>query len=396
MSVEPSIFLAAAVRTPIGKFNGGLASQTAVELGTLVCSETIKRGGLASDQVDQVIFGHARQAGCGPNSARQVAIRSGVPVEKTAMTINQACLSGMQAILAATRAIRLDEAEVIVAGGMESMSQVPYLLDARWGMRMGHKELTDGMIRDGFFDPLSEQLMGQTAETLATRSNISREEQDTYAARSQQRAEIAHQHGRFDRELLPVEIKTRKGSVTVDRDEHPREGVTAEALARLRPVFQEDGTVTAANSSGITDGASAMLVASEAAVKRLGLTPMARIRGYQVEGVDPAVMGLGPVPAVRQLLRRTEVALDTIDLVEMNEAFAAQVLAVDRELGFDPERLNVNGGAIALGHPIGCSGNRIVVTLLHELARREARLGLATLCVSGGLGGALLLERVSP
>ncbi|MDH3627635.1 MAG: acetyl-CoA C-acetyltransferase [Acidobacteriota bacterium] len=393
--MERSVLLAAAVRTPIGKFNGGLASQTAVDLGTAVCKETIRRSGLAPDQVDQVIFGHARQAGCGPNPARQVAIRSEIPVEKTAMTINQACLSGMQSILAAIRAIRLDEAEVVVAGGMEAMSRVPYMLDARWGFRMGHQELTDGMYRDGFHDPICDKLMGQTAETLATRGEISREEQDAYAARSQQRAEIAVEHGRFDAEMMKVDISTRKGVVTVERDEHPRAGVTADGISRMRPVFQADGTVTAANSSGITDGASAMVVASEEAVERLNLEPLARVCGYQVEGVDPEVMGIGPVPAVRRLLKRTEVALDEIDLVELNEAFAAQVLAVDRELGFDPEKLNVNGGAIALGHPIGCSGNRVVVTLLHELARREARLGLATLCVSGGLGGALLLERVA-
>jgi acetyl-CoA C-acetyltransferase len=364
-------------------------------LGTSAAQASFLRAGIAKGAVDQTIFGHARQAACGPNSARQVSVRAGIPVEKPAYGINQACLSGMQAILAAARAIRLGEAEVVLAGGMESMSRVPFALDTRWGSRMGNIEAVDLMSRDGFLDPLSGKLMGQTAETLARQYDISREEQDAYAVATQNRCEAARKAGRFRDEIVAVEASTGKKPATMDADEHPRDGVTDASLAALAPVFSHGGTVTAGNSSGITDGAAAMLVMSADAAKRLGVPPAARIVGWRVDGVPPEIMGIGPVPAVRNLLAATGVALDTIDLVELNEAFAAQVLAVDRELKFDRERLNVNGGAIALGHPIGCSGARIVVTLVHELVRRKARYGLATLCVSGGMGGALLLERVS-
>ncbi len=391
--VAEAILLAAPVRTPIGKFGGALASLSAVDLGVRAARAALERAGLRPEAVDQTVFGHARQAGSGPNPARQVAVRAGVPVERPAFTINQACLSGMQAILEAVRLIRTGEAEVVLAGGMESMSRVPYLVEARWGFRMGHQALVDAMYRDGFLDPLCGQLMGETAEALAERYGISREEQDAYAARTQQRCEAARKSGRFRDEIVPVELPSRDGTRRVSEDEHPRDGVTAESLARLKPVFRPNGTVTAGNSSGITDGAAATLVLSASAARRLGVEGWARVVGYSVAGVDPALMGLGPVPAVRKLERATGIALERVDLVELNEAFAAQVLAVDRELHLDPERLNVNGGAIALGHPIGCSGARIVVTLLHEMARRGARLGLATLCVSGGMGGALLLER---
>jgi acetyl-CoA C-acetyltransferase len=387
------IYLAGAVRTPIGRFGGGLAGLTAVELGTRACVAALERAGVEREHVDQAIFGHARQAGCGPNPARQVAVAAGVPVERPSFTINQACLSGMQAILDAARVIRLGEAEVVLAGGMESMSQVPHLVEARWGFRMGDRPVVDAMYRDGFLDPLSGKIMGETAETLARQYEISRDEQDAWAALSQQRCQQARGAGRFKDEIVAVEAPDRKGSRIVDNDEHPRDDVRAESLAKLRPVFDKEGTVTAGNSSGITDGAAAMVVLSGDAARKLGVEPMARVVGHRVEGVDPAIMGIGPVPAVRNLAKDTGVSPDEIDLVELNEAFAAQVLAVDRELGFDHERLNVNGGAIALGHPIGCSGARIVVTLLHEMARRACRRGLATLCVSGGMGGALLLER---
>ncbi len=387
------IYLAGAVRTPIGRFGGGLAGLTAVELGTRACVAALERAGVEREQVDQAILGHARQAGCGPNPARQVAVAAGVPVERPSFTINQACLSGMQAILDAARVIRLGEAEVVLAGGMESMSQVPHLVEARWGFRMGDRPVVDAMYRDGFLDPLSGKIMGETAETLARQYEISRDEQDAWAALSQQRCQQARGAGRFKDEIVAVEAPDRKGSRIVDNDEHPRDDVRAESLAKLRPVFDKEGTVTAGNSSGITDGAAAMVVLSGDAARKLGVEPMARVVGHRVEGVDPAIMGIGPVPAVRNLAKDTGVSPDEIDLVELNEAFAAQVLAVDRELGFDHERLNVNGGAIALGHPIGCSGARIVVTLLHEMARRACRRGLATLCVSGGMGGALLLER---
>jgi acetyl-CoA C-acetyltransferase len=385
--MKEGLFLAGAVRTPIGRYGGALTPVPAVELGIAAAAAALSRAGIAPDAVDEVVFGHARQAGCGPNPGRQVAVRAGIPVERPAKTINQACLSGLQAILDGARAIRCGEAEVVLAGGMESMSRVPYLLpvpDARWGMRMGHREVADGMYRDGFLDPICGKVMGETAETLATNYGISREEQDDYAAQTQQRCEIARREGRFADEVAPLD--------RLDHDEHPRDGVTAAALAKLPPVFSREGTVTAGNSSGITDGAAAAVVLSEAAVARLGVKPLARIVDWTVVGVEPAIMGIGPVPAVRRLTERTGVALDAIDLVELNEAFAAQVLAVDRELRFDRAKLNVNGGSIALGHPIGCSGMRIVVTLLHEMRRRGARRGLATLCVSGGLGGALLLE----
>lgn len=392
--MSQDVVLAAPVRTPIGRFGGGLVSVSAVELGIVAAKASMARAGISPDAVDQTILGHARQAGCGPNSARQVSVRAGIPVEKPAYGINQACLSGMQAILSAARAIRLGEADVVLAGGMESMSRVPYALDTRWGSRMGNIQAVDLMSRDGFFDPLSGKIMGETAETLAQQYDISREEQDAFAAATQNRCEAARVAGRFRDEIVPVEVKDGKKTATIDRDEHPRDGVTAASLAGLAPVFAAGGSVTAGNSSGITDGAAAMLVMTADAAKRLGVVPVARILGWRVDGVPPEIMGIGPVPAVRKLLAATGLALDAIDLVELNEAFAAQALAVDRELNFDRERLNVNGGAIALGHPIGCSGARIVVTLLHELARRKARHGLATLCVSGGMGGALLLERI--
>jgi len=391
--MSQDVVLAAPMRTAIGRFGGGLASVPAVELGIAAAKASMEAAGVAPTAVDLVVFGHARQAGCGPNSARQVSVRAGVPVETPAYGINQACLSGMQAILAAARAVRLGEAEVVLAGGMESMSRVPFALDGRWGSRMGNIELVDLMSRDGFLDPLSGKIMGETAETLARQYGISREEQDDYAAATQNRCEAARKAGRFQAEITPVEVATGRTTVKVERDEHPRDHVTASSLSALTPVFETGGTVTAGNSSGITDGAAAMLVMSADAAKRLRVAPYARIVGWRVDGVAPEIMGIGPVPAVRKLLAATGIDLDAIDLVELNEAFAAQVLAVDRELRFDRTRLNVNGGAIALGHPIGCSGARIVVTLLHELARRRGRYGLATLCVSGGMGGGLLVER---
>jgi len=392
--MDREIVLAAPVRTPIGRYGGALARLTAVDLGVVAARAAMERSHLPPDAVGQVIIGHARAAGCGPNPARQVAFRAGIPAETPAYTINQACLSGLQAILAAARAIALGETEIVLAGGIESMSRVPYLLpDARWGLRMGHKEIVDAMARDGFLDPLSGMIMGETAEVLAQRYGISRGEQDAYAALSQSRCEAARRHGRFRDEIVPVEIKDGKKTTVVDGDEHPRDGVTEASLAKLPPVFDAGGTVTAGNSSGITDGAAAVLVLSKEAAARQGIAPMARIVGWRVVGVPPEVMGIGPVPAVRGVTAATGVPLSEIDLVELNEAFAAQVLAVERDLALNRERLNVNGGAIALGHPIGCSGTRVVVTLLHELARRGLSRGLATLCVSGGMGGALLVER---
>jgi acetyl-CoA C-acetyltransferase len=390
------ILLAAPVRTPIGKFGGALASMTAAELGGVAARECLRRAGVDPQEVGYTVFGNARQAGVGPNPARQVGRQAGLPDESPAITINMACASGLQAIVTAAHVLRDGEAEVVLAGGTESMSRVPYMLErARWGYRLGHGELTDGMYRDGFLCPLSGRIMGETAETLAERYGIARAEQDEYAAESQRRCEAARRAGRFQDELAAVEVPAGKGkSTTCSADEHPRDGVTAGALAALAPVFKKDGTVHAGNSSGITDGAAAVLVLTPPAAERQGIEPWARVAGFATAGVDPAIMGIGPVPAVRKLEQRTGVRLAEIDLVELNEAFAAQVLACDRDLRFDRARLNVNGGAIALGHPIGATGARIVVTLLHEMRRRGARRGLATLCVSGGMGVAMLLERV--
>jgi acetyl-CoA C-acetyltransferase len=327
--------------------------------------------------------------------ARQITYRAGVPDSVPAFTVNQACGSGLRAIILAAEAIWLGRARAVLAGGTESMSRVPYLAEgARWGMRLGNTELVDGMYRDGFNDPLSGLVMGETAENLARRYEISREEQDAYALRSQQRAEAAIHSGRFDDEILPLELKGRKGETSsFARDEHYRAGTTLETLGKLQPVFSKDGTVTAGNSSGITDGAAAVVLMSEEVLKASGSEPDARLVDYEISGVAPEIMGIGPVPAVRNLLARRNLSLDDIELVELNEAFAAQVIACDRELGFDPERLNVNGGAIALGHPIGCTGARITTTLVHEMKKRNARRGLATLCISGGMGIALLVER---
>jgi acetyl-CoA C-acetyltransferase len=391
-----NVYLAASVRTPIGRFGGTLASWTAADLGVAAAKESLARAQMRPDQIQQSIWGCARQAGGGPNVARQITYRAGVPEKVPAFTVNQACGSGLQAIILAAQQVVLDRADVVLAGGTESMSRVPYFAEgARWGTRMGNAELVDGMYRDGFNDPLSGLVMGETAENLARQYGISRDEQDEYALHSQQRAQAAIESGRFDAEIVALEITGRKGeTITFTRDEHCRAGTTKRDLAKLYPVFSKDGTVTAGNSSGITDGASAMIVMSEEGLKETGAEAQARIVDYEVTGVAPEIMGIGPVPAVRSLLARQKVELGDIDLIELNEAFAAQVIACDRDLGFDSERLNVNGGAIALGHPIGCTGVRITTTLLHEMSKRGARLGLATLCVSGGMGIALLVERV--
>ena len=389
------IVLAGARRTPIGRFGGELATLTAPELGAAAARSALEAAGVPPEAVDQVIFGNARQAGVGPNPARQVGRRAGLADRVPARTVNQACASGLRAILDAAADIRLGDARAVLAGGTESMSNTPFLLpSARWGQRFGDGPLDDGMFRDGFHCPLADQLMGETAETLADEySAVPRRRVIAYAATSQNRAEAARAAGRFDGEIAPVSIATRKGEVEVARDEHPRDGVTAESLAKLKPVFRQHGVVHAGNSSGITDGGAAVVVLSSARASELGVEPMARLAGYATAGVDPRVMGIGPVPAVRDLLARTGPTLDDVALVELNEAFAPQVLACARDLDLDPERLNVNGGAIALGHPIGATGARIVVTLLHEMERRDARYGIATLCVSGGMGVAVLFER---
>jgi len=391
-----NVYLTGSVRTPIGRFGGSLASWTAADLGVAVAKESLRRARISADQIQDSIWGCARQAGGGPNVARQITYRAGVPETVPAFTVNQACGSGLRAIILAAEQIILGRSQIVLAGGTESMSRVPYFAEgARWGMRMGNMDLVDGMYRDGFNDPLSGLVMGETAENLARQYNISRSAQDEYALRSQQRASAAVASGRFDSEVLSLELKGRKGeTVTFARDEHYRADTTRDSLAKLPPVFAKDGTVTAGNSSGITDGAAAVVLMSEAALEASGAEPEARIVDYEISGVAPEVMGIGPVPAIRSLLERQQLKLDDLDLIELNEAFAAQVIACDRDLHFDPEKLNVNGGAIAIGHPIGCTGVRITTTLLHELKRRRARRGLATLCVSGGMGLALLFERV--
>lgn len=390
------VYLAGAVRTPIGRFGGTLASWSAADLGVAVAKETLRRTGVSPGEINDSIWGCARQAGGGPNVARQITYRAGIPESVPAFTVNQACGSGLKAIILAAQEILLGRADVVLAGGTESMSRVPFFAEgARWGMRMGNSQLVDGMYRDGFNDPLSGLVMGQTAENLARRHEISRDEQDEYAVRSQQRAAAASQSGRFTDEVIPLEVEGRKGETTLfAHDEHARATTKLEDLAKLPPVFSSDGTVTAGNSSGITDGASALVVMSEPALKASKTEPQARIVDYEITGVAPEIMGIGPVPAIRALLSRQKLNLADVDLIELNEAFAAQVIACDRELEFDSERLNVNGGAIALGHPIGCTGVRITTTLVHEMQKRKSRLGLATLCVSGGMGLALLVERV--
>jgi acetyl-CoA C-acetyltransferase len=389
-------YLAGAVRTPIGKFGGTLQSWTAADMGEAVAQEALRRANVSPQEVNDSIWGCARQAGGGPNVARQITFRAGIPETVPAFTVNQACGSGLKAIILAAQEIMLGRADAVLAGGAESMSRVPYFADgARWGMRMGNMQLVDGMYRDGFNDPLSGLMMGQTAEKLARQYEISRAEQDDFALHSQQKADAAIKSGRFKDEVLALEIAGRKNETTsFAQDEHCRAGTTLADLAKLPPVFYKDGSVTAGNSSGITDGAAALVVLSEDGLKRAGIKAQARIVDYEISGVAPDVMGIGPVPAVRALLARQNLTLDQIDLIELNEAFAAQVIACDRELKFDAEKLNVNGGAIALGHPIGCTGVRITTTLVHEMQKRDAKLGLATLCVSGGMGLALLLERV--
>ncbi len=388
------IFIISAVRTPIGKFGGSLMSLTAADMGVIAAQAALERAGVRAEQVEETIFGNARQAGGGPNPARQISIRSGVPETVPAYTVNMACASSMKSMVLGAQDIALGHLDCVLAGGTESMSRLPYYLDgARWGYRLGNQELVDGMYRDGFFCPMAKMVMGETAEILAGQYKISREEQDQYALCSQQRAERAQANGRFQSEIVPVTLDGKKGQQVFDRDEHIYLGATLEKMAKLPPVFSKTGSITAGNSSGITDAAAAVVVASERFVRENNLQPLARIIAATSVGVNPRTMGIGPVPAMRKLEEKTGLRVADYDLIELNEAFAAQVLACDRELHFDRDKLNVNGGAIALGHPIGCTGARIVVTLVHELLKRKAKKGVATLCVSGGLGMAMALER---
>jgi acetyl-CoA C-acetyltransferase len=388
------VYILSAVRTPIGKFGGSLASLTAADMGVVAAKAALERAGVETGQVEETIFGNARQAGGGPNVARQISVRSGVPQQVPAFTVNKACASGMKAIALAYQAILLGESSCILAGGTESMSRLPYYLEARWGFRLGNQELVDGMYRDGFFCPLAKMVMGETAELLAEQYKITREEQDEYALLSQTRAARAIAARRFDAEIVSVTIEGKKGTTVFSRDEHPFPDASIEKLGKLSPVFSKTGTITAGNSSGITDGAAAVVVASEHFVKQNNLKPLARISAIASAGVDPRTMGIGPVPALQKLQEKHNLRVHEFGLIELNEAFAAQVLACDRALNFNRERLNVNGGAIAIGHPIGCTGTRITVTLLHEMLKRNTKRGVATLCVSGGMGMALALENV--
>jgi acetyl-CoA C-acetyltransferase len=407
-------YIVSAVRTPIGNFGGSLKDLTAIDLGVIAVRAALKRAfgeapaerapGTAQPEwragwrVDEVIFGQARGAGTGPNPARQIAWRAGLPDDVPACTVNMACASGLRTALVGWQQILLGEAEIVVAGGTESMSRVPYLVEGRWGVpdsgaRLGHRPLVDAMYRDGFLCPISEMIMGETAERLAAQYGIKRDEQDSYALESHRRAARAAAECRFQAELVPVEHASSRGAeVLLACDEHVRADASLATMAKLPPVFKKDGTITAGNSSGITDAAAAVVLVSEQKLSELGLEPLARIVDATMAAVDPRVMGIGPVPAVRELERRTGHKAADYDAVELNEAFAAQVLACDRELGFDRAKLNPNGGAIALGHPIGCTGARILTTLVHELRRRKGHRGLATLCVSGGMGVAAEVE----
>jgi acetyl-CoA C-acetyltransferase len=389
------VYILSAVRTPIGKFGGSLASLTAADMGAVAAKAAMERAGIQPDQVEETIFGNARQAGGGPNPARQISIRSGVPQEVSAFTVNKACASGLKSIALAYQSLLLGDANCIVAGGTESMSRLPYYLEARWGYRLGNQELVDGMYRDGFFCPMAKMVMGETAEVLAEHYKISRDEQDEFALTSQSRAARAIAAGRFGDEIVPVTLEDKKGTTIFGRDEHPFPDASLEKLGKLATVFSKTGTVTAGNSSGITDGAAAVVIAGEPFVKRNNLKPLVRISAVTSAGVDPRTMGIGPVPALRKLEQKHNLKLQDFGLIELNEAFAAQVLACDRELNFNRDRLNVNGGAIALGHPIGCTGARITVTLLHEMLKRNTKRGVATLCISGGMGMALALENAA-
>ena len=388
------VFIVSAVRTPIGKFGGKLAHLTSPDLGVVAAKAALERAGVQPEQIEETIFGSARQAGNGSNPARQISIRTGVPKEVSAYTVNKACASGMQAIALGYQEIATGNMDCVLVGGTESMSRVPYYLEGgRWGYRLGHQDLVDGMYRDGFSCPLCKLVMGETAEVLAEQYKINRDEQDQFALRSQQKAENAIKSGRFKDEIAPITLESKKSTEIMTQDEHPFLGATLEKMSKLAPVFSKSGGVTAGNSSGITDGAAALVLASDEFIKKNKLKPMARVSAVTSAGVDPRTMGVGPVPALKKMEKKYGLKLRDFDLIELNEAFAAQVIACDRELHMDPEKLNVNGGAISLGHPIGCTGARITVTLLHEMLKRASRRGVATLCVSGGMGMALALEQ---
>ena len=387
------IVIASAARTPIGSFNGALASLSAHALGEFAIVAAMKRANVAPADVDEVVLGQILAAGEGQNPARQAAVGAGIPVEKTAYGINQLCGSGLRSVALGFQAIKLGDAHVVVAGGQESMSQAPHCSHLRNGTKMGQVELVDTMIKDGLWDAFNGYHMGNTAENVANRYQITRDDQDAFAVASQQKAEAAQKAGRFKDEIAPVTIKGRKGDTVVSDDEYPKHGTTLDQLTKLRPAFSKEGTVTAGNASGINDGAAAVVLMTADEAKRRGIKPLARIVSWATTGVDPAIMGTGPIPASRKALEKAGWKVQDLDLIEANEAFAAQAISVNRELGFDTAKVNVNGGAIALGHPIGASGGRVLVTLLYEMQRRDAKKGLATLCIGGGMGIAMCLQR---
>ena len=387
------VVIAAAVRTPIGAFNGGLSSVPAHYLGQVAIEEAMRRAAVESGEVDEVIMGQILAAGAGQNPARQAAVNAGIPVERTAYGVNQLCGSGLRTVALGHQAIRVGDSDVVVAGGHESMSQAPHCVHLRNGTKLGSTEFVDTMLRDGLFDAFNGYHMGNTAENVAERWQITRDQQDAFAAASQQKTERAQQAGTFAEEIVPVTIRTRRGETIVDTDEHPKHGTTVETLAKLRPAFAKDGTVTAGNASGINDGGAALVLMTRENAEKRGVEPLARIVSWATVGVDPSIMGTGPIPASRRALERAGWSPDDLDLVEANEAFAAQACAVNKDLGWDTDKVNVNGGAIALGHPVGASGARVLTTLLHEMRRRDAKKGLATLCIGGGMGIAMCVER---
>ncbi len=388
------VVIASAVRTAIGKFGGSLLPLSAPELGAIVIKEALKRANVPGEKVDEVIFGNVLQAGLGQNPARQASIKAGLLIEVPAFTVNKVCGSGLKCVELAAQSILAGDNDIVVAGGMESMSNAPFVTSgkARWGLRMGDSKLVDVMIKDGLWDAFNNYHMGITSENVAEKFGVTREDQDEVSARSQQRAIAAIKSGAFKDEIVPVTIKTKKGETVFDTDEFPREGTTTEILAKLRPAFKQGGTVTAGNASGLNDGAAALVIMSAEKAQELGIKPMAKILSYASAGVDPAIMGIGPIPASRKALSKAGLEVKDLDLIEANEAFAAQFVEVGRELNFDPDKVNVNGGAIALGHPIGASGARILVTLLYALKNRDKKLGLATLCIGGGMGTSAVVE----
>ncbi len=392
--MSKKVVLAGACRTAIGTMGGQLSTVPAAELGSIVIKEALKRAGVAPEQVDQVYMGCVIQAGQGQNVARQASIKAGLPIEVPAVTVNVVCGSGLNCVNMAAQMIQAGDADIVVAGGMENMSMAPYALkQARFGYRMGNNTMVDTMVNDALWDAFNDYHMGITAENVCEKYGITREELDKFAAWSQQKCEAAMKEGKFKNEIVPVEVKTKKATVVVDTDEGPRPGTTVEGIAKLRPAFKKDGIVTAANSSGINDGAAAIVVMSEEKAKELGVTPMATYIAGALGGVDPSIMGIGPVAATNKVMAKTGMKIDDFDLIEANEAFAAQSIAVQKDLGFKDEVLNVNGGAIALGHPVGASGCRILVTLLYEMQKRDAKTGLATLCIGGGMGCATVVKR---